>query len=429
MRLPCTAAVLTACVLSVPVAIAQQAPSVSASPSPNSVNAARPREVAMPPADGPVAPGQPAALAPNMAVPGSECSHDTATPSESACGRGGFYADVDYLYWWLKKGTVPPLITHGDPNDTPTGALGQHGTTVLFGDSGFGADQFSGGRFTAGYGFGDDGRWGVETTWLFLQQRHSSFGASSSGAAGSGTLAIPFFNSDGGFEDANVVALAGTEAGAIYINLTQRLWGAEANLRLRGPSGDNFRLSGLVGFRFLDLQESLDLQTFSAALPTSTGITTALGESFATRNRFYGGQIGGQIDYIRGPLCLSALAKVALGDNDEVLKINGITINTDPIAGTVVAPGGLFSGPTNMGNHGQNHFAVLPEVGLTLGYHFSDKVCATVGYTFLYINEVVRPGDQIDRLVSFQANTHPGVLFRQTDFWAQGVSFGLQYHF
>jgi hypothetical protein len=348
---------------------------------------------------------------------------------DAHCDRGGLYGDFDYLYWWFKKGGVPALVTHGDPIDTPTGALGQPGTNLLFGNHGFGSDPFSGIRFTIGYSLDGDGSWGVESTTLFLEQRRSFFSASSTGETGTGTLAIPLFNSDGGFEDANVVGLEGTQAGTINIRLTQRLWGTEANLRLNGAAGDNFRIAGLVGFRFLDLQESLDLDTFAAALPTSTGITTALAESYATRNRFYGGQIGAQADYTSGKVCLTALAKVALGGNDEQVKINGTTVNVDPIAGTVVSPGGLFSGPSNIGDHNHCRFAVVPEVGINVGYRFSDNLCATVGYTFLYLSDVVRPGDQIDRSVSFQANGRPMVLLRQSDFWAQGINVGLQYRY
>jgi hypothetical protein len=61
------------------------------------------------------------------------------------------------------------------------------------------------------------------------------------------------------------------------------------------------------------------------------------------------------------------------------------------------------------------------------------------GYNFLYWSNVLRPGDQIDRTVdlTFVPNPPPGVPpsgqnrptvpFTRSDFWAQGVQFGLEF--
>jgi hypothetical protein len=46
-------------------------------------------------------------------------------------------------------------------------------------------------------------------------------------------------------------------------------------------------------------------------------------------------------------------------------------------------------------------------------------------YDFLYLSEVVRPGDQIDHNLV----PSPLPIFNRTDFWAQGVSFGLEVKF
>ena len=63
----------------------------------------------------------------------------------------------------------------------------------------------------------------------------------------------------------------------------------------------------------------------------------------------------------------------------------------------------------------------------------------TVGYDFLYISNVVRPTDQIDRDVikgqffqedPFSTSTsYPQRLDKTTDFYAQGVSVGLSARF
>jgi hypothetical protein len=342
--------------------------------------------------------------------------------------RGGFYGGAEYLLWWLRKGNVPPLVTHGDPKDTPTGALGKPGTTVLFGGNRFGAaDPFSGGRFTLGYWLGNEQAWGVEAGFFFLEQRRSFFAAAGTGGPGTGSLNVALFNGDARVEDTfPQVALEGTSQGNIGIRLTQRLWGTELNLRHPGREDDTSRLSWLAGFRFLDLEESFDLQTTSVALPPALGISTALADSIATRNRFYGAQIGADADFFHKNWRLTMRGRLALGGNDEAVKISGTTTNVDPIRGVVVAPGGYFSGPNNIGNHHHGEFAVVPEFGANLGYQISKNLTATVGYTFLYISDVVRAGDQIDRVVTFQTNNRPGVLFKQSDSWAQGINLGFQ---
>jgi hypothetical protein len=394
-------------------------------------------------ADGAKAPAADAkAPAPASQPAGSSCADQSCCAqsccaSQPCCGccqdssrGGGLYGGFDYLLWWFKKGSLPPLVTHGDPNDTPTGALGQPGTTVLFGGDRFGSNPFSGARFTVGAWLGDCQDLGVETTWLFLEQRRQFFSASGTGDVGTGSLNVVFFNGDGGFEDSfPQVALEGTSSGNINIRLVQRLWGGEVNARKVLACGDSLRLSALAGFRYLSLQESLDLEADSTALPADLGISTAVAESFGTRNNIYLGQIGAQADACFGNFRVSVLGKVGLGGNDESVKINGTTTNTDPINGTVVATGGFFSGPNNVGNHHGSDFVVVPEVGVNLGYKLTCNLTATVGYDFLYVSNVVRPGDQLDRTITFQTNDRPKVLFHTTDFWAQGINFGLQYRF
>src|SRR5262249_50837045 len=57
------------------------------------------------------------------------------------------WADAEYLLWWMKGDSLPPLIT-SSPAGTPqsqAGVLGAPGTAVLFGGSGVNSDLRSGG--------------------------------------------------------------------------------------------------------------------------------------------------------------------------------------------------------------------------------------------------------------------------------------------
>ena len=59
--------------------------------------------------------------------------------------------------------------------------------------------------------------------------------------------------------------------------------------------------------------------------------------------------------------------------------------------------GGLLALPgANIGRYTQSKFAVVPEAGVKIGYHLTPNLRLAVGYNFLYLSSVLRPGDQID---------------------------------
>ena len=47
----------------------------------------------------------------------------------------------------------------------------------------------------------------------------------------------------------------------------------------------------------------------------------------------------------------------------------------------------------------------------------------TVGYNLMYLSDVARPGEHIDRMVG---GGHPAFTFRSSDFWVHGVTAGLE---
>ena len=101
--------------------------------------------------------------------------------------------------------------------------------------------------------------------------------------------------------------------------------------------------------------------------------------------------------------------------------------------------GGLLALASNVGRYERDHFAMIPELGITLGYDVTCNVRATFGYTFLYWSKVARPGDQIDldvNITQFGNNGNnlvgeprPEFNWVTTDFWAQGLRVGLDYRF
>src|SRR5262249_16222369 len=151
--------------------------------------------------------------------------------------------------------------------------------------------------------------------------------------------------------------------------------------------------------------------------------------SFATRNQFTGLQLGTDVELRKGPCFLDLRLKVALGDVHEVVTINGSQAITPPGGGTTLFRGGLLALPSNIARFSQDRFAVLPELGINLGWAVTSRLRLFVGYDLLYLSNVLRPADQIDRVLDVtqipNANFggtrptgvgRPAVLFRENDF-------------
>jgi Putative beta barrel porin-7 (BBP7) len=399
-------------------------------------------------------------------------------PSDGACAcvdcsefmcpapaGGGVWFSADFLLWWIKGGNVPPLVTTSPP--ASTGTLGQPGTVVLFGPgSDLEQSPTLGGRFTAGYWFNEDHRFGLEGSYFFLAPRGHHFDAGGDGSPGSPVIARPFFNTITGKEDSELVNFPGVVAGHISVDPSSTLQGFEANVVYNlccscnccvgalcffpgtmcefttNATEYNWRVSALAGFRYLDLDESLGISENLAVLPSVPqlgGSQFVILDSFSTHNQFYGGQVG-----LRGEMCLGRLfavgsAKVALGDCQQSVDIRGFTQITTPAGAVSTQPGGLLALPSNSGHFFGEHFAVVPDVSLTVGYQVTEHLSITFGYNFLYWSNVARPGDQIDRNINPLAlptngssgvpANRPAFSLQDTDFWAQGLTFGTQLRF
>lgn len=342
------------------------------------------------------------------------------------CGPPGeFWLVGECLLWWLKGDRLPPLVTTGPVGST--GVLGQPGVTTLFGDASPERNPFSGGRFTGGAWFDSSYTLGFEGSYFFLAQREVSFTAASSGQPGSAVLARPFVNAGNIQPTSVLLASPGVASGQILILAPIDLQGGEANLvwnLFRSP-----RLSADVaaGFRYLYLREEvkIDAETTSFA----TGTSTAAFDQFVARNHFYGGQLGGRVDYRWRWLVFSVSEKLALGANTSQISIAGNTAKS--ALGVVTStPGGLLVQPSNIGNHSDDTFSLVNELRVQAGWQINDCVQIFAGYTFLYASSVVRPGDLVDLSVNTTQSVgglaRPAFAPRESSFWANGLNVGLE---
>jgi hypothetical protein len=402
----------------------------------------------------PAAP-RPLALAPESGPnPARPTPEQTATPQtpDGTCGpavvegpmlvvSGQWYGNADYILWWTKGHRLPPLAT--------TGTLGVEGTQVLFGDRAVDDRARSGVRFTTGIWVDPAQTLGFEGGAVFLGQKGTHFAASSTGTT---ILARPFVTTDTSqaiptaTETAFLVA-SPSSAGAINVVTNNQLWGAEANARLNVNGDQCYRADLLAGFRYLQVKDDLHIDSASSAtagllplFPPGRPVTVtgfSLSDQIATRNQFYGGQLGTHLEARRSSWFADFTAKLALGVVHQVVDGGGTTLAVNPLQGLTplpsptVFPGGLFAQPgVNLGRHRRDEFGVVPELGVNVGYQLGDHCRAYVGYSLLYFpGDVVRPGTQIDRVFDTAAKPRSNFHFKDQDFWAQGVSAGVELSF
>jgi hypothetical protein len=317
---------------------------------------------------------------------------------------------------------------------------------------------FNGARLTVGYWLDDAQRYAVEASGFLLQSRTTTFQVRGN-ANGEPGLRIPVYNTipyapGGGcdpdnpnvclippIEDGVPLAVPGDLTGGVKITNSLQLGVLDLTGVLPIYRDTAWQVSGLVGGTFLQLNEALNLTADLEGLPTSDLYAGQSGyaiDEFKTRNRFYGASLGLRGRYTFGPIFVEGTGRISFGASQEVLTVNGGYQDFNAPFVNSHGPEGIFAMPANEGRFSRTNFAVVPEVQVKLGYNITPAIALTVGYDFLYDSNVIRPGEQINRNIpkgqTFQQDNttaslvSPARLFRTTDFFAQGISFGVVFH-
>jgi hypothetical protein len=378
-----------------------------------------------------------------------------------------FYAEADYLFWWVKSAPLPiPIVTQSPLISEAEGLIPGVTKTILYGapwPNGVGGSSqqdfpaFSGTRLTLG-GWLDNARvFGVEASGFLLQSQSVGFSAASD-ATGAPRLNLVALNAVT-YSAGNASVTAGTEdgvpisvyqaiAGSITITNSLRLWGTGITGVFNLYRSSSWELNGVAGFRYLDLYEAFDLSASlmgfgNNSLDTTHGVVNFAGESgtladhFQTRNQFYGGTLGLKGRYTLGRWSIDASARVSLGASLDVLNVNGgyHDVNFPNSGQSSSGSEGFYAQPSNEGRTAQNKFAVAPEGQIKVGYALTSWMRFSAGYDLLYMTNVVRPVDQINRNLpvgqSFNqsnmvSSIYPMKEFNLTDFFANGLSFSLE---
>jgi len=387
----------------------------------------------------PVAPPE---MVPGYAIVANEPAVTSAKKSLNNPHPGPSYsmwAEVGYSLFMLKNGPNPNVLL----NSTFAGG----GTTVVVGGANDDFGRANGYRASAGLWLNDCHTLGIGGGLFQVEQRSVLAAASS---LGNPTLARPFTDALLTQASRALVAAPGAVSGTFVSRSSSRLSGADlyAIHNLTHDKTTTFDI--IFGGRYVDLDESIDLAQTSAPIGgtmlsfgglTSPAITAVtINDRFRTRNQFWGGIVGLRGEYRLGPAFINGTLRVGLGNNHQTVEIDGSTRASG--LNLPAASSGLLA--VTGGNNGRtinNRFSVLSEAGANVGVYVSSFARVLVGYDFLYLNNVARPGAQIDPVVNTRlvpSSTNFGALTgiaspvntgRREDFYVHGIRFGVELQF
>lgn len=397
----------------------------------------------------------------NSAVAASGCAgcdKGHADCDDDYHGAGSrFYFRGEYLLWDTRDQRLPSLMRNF-PVPIAVPALGNrvafNFTTqpVLPAGMSLNDTERSGSRLTLGSWFDADHSFGAEISFFQLERSTVSSRANQMNNL---ELNTPFFTTFSqtvpGLTQPLFTTVPSTLPGTLSVTIaasgSTRLWGAEANVRCQSCSfgGTTFELLG--GFRYVDLRESLfvagdlSLSPSGPLFVNGTPITipasmSSTSDLLFTNNQFFGPQVGTSFETYINRLSIRGDAKIALGGWHQSVTLAGVTRTND---GTVNV-GGQLVAPLDIGTHSRTRYGVVPELGVHAGYQLSNNLKIFVGYTFVYFQNVARPGDQIgatsnQTLIRFADRTtfatvqQPAFRFTERDIWAQGVNFGMEFRY
>ena len=379
----------------------------------------------------PAPPPPPPPASPNAAPAngGPAANGDLANgQSMSVDGNGApvnhFYVDAEYLLWTMREtplksfgvtvpvvfGVVPPapalpFLFRGDIGIAPS-ALGLLKSEDL---------NRNGARLTLGYWLPDCST-AVELSYFQLEKHtfESPF-------AGTGSFSFPISGGGSATVTENVT-------GGVFERID--LWGAELNCKERLLVIGCCSLDGLMGIRYINLDEAAGTQG-ALGLASGTSNTATLvfppgGFPFSafisTINHNYLGQVGaeGRVDF--GCVWVAGWVKGGVGANDEEAKLFG----------TGVLPGTATLGRTQM--------TLMGEANLNIGWQINRYLKFHAGYDWLYLKNVLRAGGQVTTsgsAITLQGSSTAGAAIpfqniermKDDKFFAHGYAFGLEFDF
>jgi hypothetical protein len=324
---------------------------------------------------------------------------------------------AEFLAWATRGVGLPPLVTDG--------------TSTVFGDERALNGMRSGLRLEGGAWLDPERNVGVMARFFTLGTQAVNLDGGSNGL---NPVTLPQIQTVAGVTTSVPIAVGfpGLTRGTVTASASTQFMGGDASLLHAFPSSEGFSLNALVGYRYLHLGDKIG-RAFDV-VPTPTvetllGATArAMGEDqVRTRNNFHGGQVGFALGTESGRFTFAMQSSLALGATSaemDVSRTRSAGAGAVTVANTIAALTGVGATSTAVtpvvqtgARIEEDFFAVVPEVGLQLGFHASESVHITGGYNFLFWSKVRRAQEQFD--------LSPTPTGTTTSFWAHGISLGV----
>lgn len=348
-----------------------------------------------------------------------------------------FYGSLDYLLFEFRDGPAPPLIQHVPTNQLTT-PLDPTAARTMFGD-GIRQHAFSG--YYAAGGFWFHNNWAIDGSYVQFQTKTKEFSITSAGDPAIGRYFYDVTNNSTPSTFLIYSQPTGPINGSITATAPTKFSMFDLNARTHGYTVFSDRVDWLAGIRYADLKEGIVINDFTNS--AAAGISYTGEDRFETANKFYGAQVGFNAwTGLPYGFTLDVTGKLALGAVRQQVDISGFTI--EQIGGVVtrVLPGDVLTQTTNIGSYQRTQCAAMPEFMVKVGYQCSQHINISLGYDVVAITNVMRPGSAIDPRVNpnvsplltpSSANTTQVPAFdfngNGTDFWAQGLTFGVSVYY
>jgi hypothetical protein len=323
--------------------------------------------------------------------------------------------------------------------------LSTPGTVVLFPHDRVNNEFRGGFRLNVGYWLDESQQVGIEGQYFFVHNSKQGTSVRSDvNNFGVPPLGRPFVNALTGLPDATLVSFPGVVFGSAEVRAENHASGAGVNLVYNLSASACDRLDALAGYRYLGVFDRVTYHTDAANFVALDGVPAGsrvqVMDRFRTLNHFNGVGVGLRGERLFGHFFVGGYASIALGGVRQILEVEGRTVTTSPGVPVRADFGGLYTQPGIINRFDRTAFAVVPEFGFRFGVQLTDIARMYFGYNWMYLSSVARAGDQIDTRVNPnflpprtvpvagpQLPTFGG--FRTTDFWIQGVTFGIELRF
>ena len=343
---------------------------------------------------------------------GGSCGKCRKRPIRKMMQKHDMWMTAEALLWFTQARSTTPLITQNAAGAAPE--LDVPGTTTIFGgDESLGGDLSAGFRIDIGKNLSDDFGVGGRFWWLSESSESASSGGIVNGAANS--FGRPFYDTNIPSDNSILIANTGVAGSDDF----EGSFSAESYARMKMLSGSGFRTDLIGGFSHFGIDDTLSVNSTSIqttdALGGLVGDRTDISDLIETENRFFGGQIGFESQINRGKWSFKTLTKVHLGNMEQIYRGTGLRTFTtggvpaDSTNGGVLALGDTF----NTTALDEDKFTFAPEANVKLAYQFRPNVSMSIGYSFIYWDDVLLAGDNINNVYNGDAITSPPAALAQ----------------